>query len=149
MNGSSVTTAAIISLIEELEDISSAFYDRLAERWTEHKPTFLGFSADGRKNKIQIVRTYQETITDALEASYSFEGFNPQAYQVDTALAAGASYAEGLRAAIALEQNACAFYEDVAARSESLLATIPRAFRRVAKLRGQRRQKLEAMLKEA
>jgi rubrerythrin len=149
MNGSSVTTAAIISLSEELEDISSAFYDQLAERWTDHKQTFSSFSLDGRKNKIQIVRTYQETITDALEASYSFEGFNPQAYRVDTALNASASYAEGLRMAVALEQRACAFYEDVAERSESLLATIPRAFRRVAKQRGQRGQKLEAMLKEA
>jgi rubrerythrin len=144
-----VTTAAIIRFSEELEDQSSDFYAELAERWPEHQETFLAFSQDGGKNKTQIVRTYQETISDALEASYSFEGLNLADCKVDTALPAGTSYAADLEAAIALEDKACTFYGDVAERAESLLATIPRVFRRVVKKRSKRRDRLEGMLKEA
>ena len=48
--------------------------------------------------------------------------------------------------AIGLEEKANEFYLDVAERSQSLLATIPRAFRRVAKKRNGRRLKLQSLL---
>ena len=47
--------------------------------------------------------------------------------------------------AIALEETAIAFYQDVAEASESLLATIPRAFKRVARTRRRRKDKLQAL----
>ena len=146
MANASLTAAAIISFCEELEDRSSAFYADLAERWAENEETFQTFSKDGGKNKTWVVRTYQETISDALEASYAFEGIDLGDYAAETALAEGAGYADALRTAIALEEKACAFYLDVAQRSESLLATIPGAFKRVAKKRGKRRAKLESLL---
>lgn len=149
MDNLSVTTAAIISFSEELEDRSSTFYEELAERWAENKETFLTFAKDGKKNKTQVIRTYQETISDALEASYSFEGLDLRGYAVETTLAAEADYVDALKMAIALEEKACAFYLDVAERSESLLATIPRAFKRVAKKRSKRKLKLESLLKAA
>ena len=55
------------------------------------------------------------------------------------------SLAEALGMAIGLEEKAVAFYEEVAERSQSLLATIPGAFRRVAKRRRRRKAALEAM----
>jgi rubrerythrin len=149
MENSSLTTAAIIRFSEELEENSSAFYENLAERWVEQRDAFLTFAGDGKKNKTQVVRTYQETISDALEASYSFEGLNLKDYKAETTLVDGASYVDDLRMAIALEEIACAFYLEVARRGESLLATIPRAFKRVAKRRGKRQNTLESMLYEA
>jgi rubrerythrin len=149
MDSVSVTTAAIISFSEKLEEDSSAFYEALAERWPEHQDTFLAFAKEGGKNRTQVVRTYQETISDALEASYSFEGLDLAAYAVETRLGQDATYAEALKMALALEDTACAFYVDVAARSEALLATIPRAFKRVAKKRDKRKSKLEALLENA
>jgi DNA replication initiation complex subunit (GINS family) len=145
----SITTAAIIRFSENLEDSSSAFYAELAERWPEEEERFRAFAKDGNKNRRQIVRTYQETISDAYEASYSFEGVDLESYAIDTALSYSADFAADLELATALENTACAFYLDVAARSESLLATIPRAFKRVAAKRNQRKQDLETMLKEA
>jgi rubrerythrin len=146
MTESSLTTAAIISFCEELEDASSAFYEALAGKWTEGRATFLAFASDGAKNKAQVIRTYQETISDALEASYSFEGLNLGDYAVDATQYPSASYPDALREAIALEEKACTFYLDVAERSESLLATIPRAFKRVAKKRNKRVPKLKDLL---
>jgi hypothetical protein len=149
MENVSLTAAAIVSFSEDLEDKSSVFYDELAERWVENKEPFQTFSKDGGKNKIWIVRTYQETISDALEATFCFEGMDLGDYVVETTLAEDASYTDALEMAVALEEKACAFYLDVAQRSESLLATIPGAFKRVAKKRGKRKAKLESLLDAA
>ena len=148
MGSAGLTTAAIIRYSENLEDDSSAFYETLAERWPAHKEAFLAFARDGKKNKTQVVRTYQETISDAYEASYSFEGLSLRDYEFDTSLRQETSLMEGLESALALEEQACAFYLDVAERSKALLATIPRAFTRVAKKRSQRKSSLEALLQE-
>jgi rubrerythrin len=142
----SLTTAAIIRFTEELEDRSSAFYEELTERWPEHKEPFQTYSRDSGKNKGWVIRTYQETISDALEANFCFEGLNLDDYVVRTTLAENTSYADALKRAIALEGMTCAFYREVAKRSESLLATIPMAFKRVAKKRGKRKVILESLL---
>ena len=141
----SLTASAIISFVERLEDSSSVFYEGLADRWSENKETFLAFAKEAGKNKTLVVRTYQETITDALEACFSFEGLDLREYTVDTVLAEDASYADALGLAVELEEKASRFYLDVAERSESLLATIPRAFRRVAQKRSQRRLELQSL----
>jgi rubrerythrin len=146
MDNLSVTAAAIITFSEELEDKSSAFYDALAERWPEQAEMFHAFAKEGDKYKTWIVRTYQETISDALEASYSFEGLNLADYAVVTDLPEGATLAEAVRMAQGLEETACAFYREVAERSESLLATIPMAFKRVARKRERRQKKLAALV---
>jgi hypothetical protein len=149
-----VTASAIISFAEELEDRSTAFYQQLAERFIEQEPTFLGFAKEGGKNKTLVVRTYRETISDALEACFSFEGVDLGAYRARTTgrlddLAGSPDYAAVLAAAVELEEQAIGFYQDAAQRSQSLMATIPMAFRRVAKTRGKRKLKLQSLLEEA
>ena len=146
MENLNVTASAIISFTEKLEDSSSAFYGELAERWAENKEVFLNFVKESGKNKTSIVRTYRETITDALEAGFSFEGLDLRDYAVKTTLAEDADYTDALGIAIELEEKACKFYLDVAERSKSLLATIPRAFKRVAKRRDARKLELQSML---
>jgi rubrerythrin len=149
MDSGSVTTAAIISFTEKLEDDSTRFYEEMARRWPDHAGPFQSFAQDGQKSKTQVVRTYQETISDALEASYAFEGLDLTNFPIETALNPDATYAAALSSAIALEDSAVTLYLDIAARSESLLATIPRAFRRVAKKRTKRKEDLQAMLTAA
>ena len=149
MENLNVTASVIISFAERLEDSSAALYNELAERWTENQETFLNFAKESWKNKTSVVRTYRETITDALEAGFSFEGLALSDYGVETTLAGNASYADALGIAIELEEKACKFYLDVAERSQSLLATIPRAFARVAKRRSDRKVELQALLDES
>jgi rubrerythrin len=91
------------------------------------------------------MRTYQETITDALETGFSFAGLSLSTYEVDVELPHGIELDQALAKAIALEERAIAFYQAVAERSEPLLATIPRAFRRVARTRRRRLEKLAAL----
>jgi len=149
MENLNVTASTIISFTQKLEDSSSTFYEVIAERWMENKETFLTFAKESKKNKTLVNRTYQETISDALEAGFSFEGLDLRDYAVETTLAEDAIYSEALRIAVELEEKACKFYLDVAERSRSLLATIPRAFSRVAKRRNNRKLELQSMVDRA
>ncbi len=146
MSESSVTASGVIHFTEELEDAAASFYEMLATRFVGHKDVFGAFARDSRKNKTLVVRTYQETITDALEACYCFEGLNLNDYAPVAALSEQAGLSDAVKVGLALEEQAVRFYLDVAQRSQALLATIPRAFRRVAEIRGKRKDALQALL---
>jgi len=145
MGEPTATASAIINFIEKLEDDSSKFYKKLAERYSENKELFLSFAEEDRKSKALVIRTYRETITDALEACFSFKGLNLNDYKIEPTLADDASYSDALKIAIQLEEKASKFYLDLAERSRSLLATLPGAFRKVAEIRSKRKQKLKAL----
>jgi hypothetical protein len=51
-----VTASAVISFIEQLEDDSSKFYNKLAERFAENRETFQEFANQSEKNKKLAVR---------------------------------------------------------------------------------------------
>jgi len=145
MEDTNVTTASIIHFAENLEDQSAAFYDELTGQFAPYKDKFLGFARESRKNKVLIVRTYQETITDALEACFSFEGLSLQKYAVAGLSAKGHTLADAAAMGIALEETAIRFYSEVAVLCQSTLATIPRAFQRVAEGRKKRLAELRGM----
>ena len=147
MEDANVTAAVVISFSETLEDSSSEFYQELANRWPKHEGQFLAFARDCERSKANVIRTYQETISDALDAGYSFKGLQLEEFRPDTALPIDVSYADALTMALALEGTAIAFYQTVAEQA-SLLATIPRAFRGTAKRRSRRKKELEALLAE-
>jgi hypothetical protein len=140
-----ITAAVVVSLSGRIEDGSAAFYEELAKRFPQHSDLFAGYARDCAASKLTIERTYQETITDALEAGYAFEGLVIDESISTPQLAAGAGLAEALATAEALEERAAAFYLDVADRSQALLATIPGAFRRVVKTRARRKVALAAL----
>lgn len=148
MNGSNLTASGIISFAEDLEDRMVAFYQRMSDRWEEEE-TFQRFIKQGDKNKTLVRRTYQETITDMLEACFSFEGLDLAQYELDASLPEDMSYSEALEKATGLEEKAREFYLEVAERSESLLATIPMAFQRVAKTRAKHERELRSLREES
>jgi len=141
-----LTASSIINFAEKLEDDSAAFYEKLARKFTDKEGTFLSFSEDSKKNKILVVRTYRETITDALEACFCFETLNLNNYKINTELAENSSLPDAVEVANQLEENASKFYSDVAEQCKSLLATIPRAFQRVSEKRKARKQILESLI---
>ena len=142
----SATVSIIISFAKKLEDDSSRLYSSLAELFVEQKGVFASFVKESRENEVWVTRTYRETVSDALETSFSFEGLNLNDYAVEMTLAKDISYSDALKAAIKIEETAISFYLDAAERSKSLLATIPRAFRGVAEKRNRRKLKLESLL---
>jgi hypothetical protein len=145
MSEGPLTASAIISFSTNREARSAGFYRELAVRFPQHEETFAGWAEDCEKSSTQVTRTYQETITDALEAGFSFSGLSLAAYKIDVDMTPGIDLDQAVEKAVALEEQAIAFYQDVAERSQSLLATIPRAFRRAARTRRRRLEKLEAL----
>jgi len=139
------TCSAIISFTQKLEETSSEFYEEMAKKYPDDKETFLAFAKESRKNRVLITRTYQETITDALEACFIQVDLNDGL--AETALKQDLDYFDALKVAIGLEEKVSEFYADVAERSTSLLATIPRAFSKVAERRRERKYKLKELAK--
>jgi len=137
------TASAVMSFVERLEDSSAQFYRGMGERHPENSEAFQRFAKECERTKTLIIRTYQETITDALEACFSFKGLKLGDCQTDTALPQKGSFADDLETAIKLEEKAAAFYADVAGLSGQLLATIPRAFRKAVETRSRRKSELE------
>lgn len=143
-----VTTSSVISFVERLEDESSAFYEALAARHGRWRDEFVGFAESGQRSKRAIVRTYRETVSDALETGFSFQGLDLNEYSIRVRLAEDADFEGVLDQALELEEEAVGFYRDVADRSRSLLATIPMAFGSAAKRREKRKTVLRKMREE-
>lgn len=142
MSDATITAATIIRFSQEMEARLATYYQALAERFPEHRTAFTDFARDCEKTGVQVMRTYQETVTDALETGYSFAGLSLEAYHIDVTLLPDADLQAVTERALSVEAQAVAFYEDVAARSAFLLATIPRAFKRAARTHRQRRDAL-------
>lgn len=78
-----VTTSDVIGFIERLEDDSSKLYYEMAEKYPCQKDIFLKYAEECEKSKILVTRTYQETITDALEACFSFKGLELEEHKIE------------------------------------------------------------------
>jgi rubrerythrin len=146
MENSTLTASAIMSFAEKLEDDSAVFYEKLAARFDEGRAIFLGFVEESKKNKTHLIRTYQETISDALEATFSFEGLELTGFDFEAGLAGDMGFKEALAVALEIEDGVSELYVQIAEQAQSLLATIPRAFSRVAKKRRARKESLQSML---
>jgi hypothetical protein len=146
MGNMPVTASAVMSFAQRLEEDSAAFYRQLAQRWPEHAELFLEFAKECEKSRIHLTRTYQETITDALEACFCFEGMDLESHWAEAATAADLGLGDAIAVAVRLEDRASVFYHEVAQRSQSLLATIPRAFSRAAKVRDKRKSMLQSIV---
>ncbi len=143
MEESSATASAVISYTQKLEGDSAAFYSRMASTYPEQGALFLSFSADSMKNRALIARTYQETVTDALETGYSFAGLTFR--DLLPHIEEGAPVRAAIEASVKLEKEAVAFYSDLRERSRTLLSTISGAFGKVGAKRATRIARLESL----
>ncbi|MGI6368879.1 MAG: hypothetical protein ACOX2L_11095 [Anaerolineae bacterium] len=132
--GAPLTASAVMRFLAELEQASAEWYRALAAAFPEKSALLQRCASLCARNGVQVQRTYQETITDALETNFAFEGLDLRPYGELPGAVPG-TLGEAQRAAVALEERAAACYEDVAGRSARLLATIPRVLQRAAEAR--------------
>ncbi len=140
------TAAAVIRFAEEVEEKSARFYDDCAKKYKEGGEEFLSFVRENKKNVSLVKRAYYGVISDALEACFSFKGLTVDEYLFDTAFDEKAGLPEILRMSLEIEDKIQKFYQRAGELSESLLADVPRALKKVAGKRNERKQKLEALL---
>jgi hypothetical protein len=140
-----VTAAAVITFAEHLEDRSVLFYERLSEQFPAHADLFRGFAKEDRSSKVLIVRTYQETVTDALETGFSFEGLDLDGVVEEDLWSDHPDLPRAIESAVALERAASGFYAEAAERSKTLLSTIYMAFRKIRTVREKRLAQLGSL----
>jgi rubrerythrin len=139
------TASEVISFTKRLEEQSATFYKELSQRYVKDEDIFLSFVKENKKNIIQVERAYYGVISDAIEGCFAFN-INPEEYSLKPELAEKASYSETLDNAIEIEKKIIKFYSDAAEQSKSYMADIPRAFKMVAKKRGNRQLTLKSLL---
>ena len=138
------TASSVISLAREMEEASARFYEGLAGQYPASEEMFTGYARENRKFIKQFETAYYGVITDAIEGCYAFN-IDPDKYQLNTELTAGAAVAEAAGKALEIEDSLVRFYTDAAAQSKSLMADVPRAFTLIAKKRSGRKQTLESI----
>jgi rubrerythrin len=139
------TTSGVVSFAERLEERSAMFYERLSKQFPAHADLFQSFTREDKLNKVLVRRTYQETVTDALETGYSFEGVNLKDAVPDGVWKDSVDLAGAVNTSLVLEQAAVRFYGNIADRSQGLLSTMYTAFRKIEGVRKNRLAKLESL----
>ena len=140
------TAAAVIRFAQEVEEKSAKFYDDCAKKYKEGEEEFLSFVGENKKNASLVKRAYYGVISDALEACFSFKGLRVDEYLFDTELDESARLSEILKMGLEIEDKIQRFYQRAGELSESLLADVPRALKKVAEKRNERKRKLESLL---
>lgn len=141
------TTSGVISYIESLEDHSAEFYQKLADRFSEYSSLFAGFVRESKLNKVMIIRTYRETITDALETGYSFEDLNLEDVLPKDIWNEKQDLAKAVEGSLDLERAVSVLYDDLANMSKDHLSTVTVAFEKVGLKRKARVPILETLNK--
>jgi len=139
------TASELISFTKKLEEDSAEFYKVLSQKFVQDKDVFLSFAKENEKNIVQVERAYYGVITDAIEGCFSFN-IDPTEYSLKTELAEKDSYSKALNNAIEIEKKIIKFYSDAAEQSKSYMADVPRAFKMIAKKRGNRQLTLNSLL---
>ena len=145
MNDSHLTASAVVSFSQDLERRAAEFYEVLERHFPEHVVALRDFALVCIKTSVEVIRTYQETVSDALETGFSFSGISLSDYRIDLILPESPTWDEALQMARALEDTASAFYQDAATSSEGLLASIQRTFKRAARSHQKQREALERL----
>jgi rubrerythrin len=141
------TSASVISFSKQLEADSTAFYQKMAEKYPKGAELLLAFSRENSKYTVMIQRAYYGVITDAIEGCFAFS-VETDKYTFEREPAKELGYTDALDQAIDMEQKLISFYTDAAEQSKAFMADVPRTFLIVAKKRKNREDKLRTLLKE-
>ena len=141
------TASAFISFHGRLEDEARNFYESLMDdvRCMEVRDTFTTFVKENRRHKERILRSYQEVITDALEAAFPQNNLDEKDYEMDADVTEELSFLDIIKKAINIEETCCRFCCDAGESLSGLLADVPEAFIWVANRKTRRKGKLESL----
>ena len=140
------TSASIISYVSKIEPESASFYEEQAMRFEFLREQFLAFAKENRRSEKNIRRAYYNIVSDALETNFCFKGLRAEVALPE--LDSDSAASEIVRASIEMEKGFVAFYEQAARLSRNLLADLPRAMERSARMRKARIEALIALLEK-
>lgn len=141
------TMAAVMTFVSKIENNSGSFYQNYSEKFPELREYFLACVKENKKFEKQVKRTYFGVITDSLESNFAFEGLDTDDYGLDLELLENADLSETKKRALEIEETVKAFYLKAAELSDTLMADIPRLFKKIAVKREERLDVLAARCK--
>jgi len=139
------TCSGAISFSRQLETESASMYEDLAQRFEGNSEFFLALAKENRKFITQVERAYYGVITDALEGCFAFD-LDTAEFELKTALPGTLTLEEAVAEALSTEEKIIGYYRVAADQSKHLMADIPRSFNLVAKKRGERIEKIRALI---
>ncbi|NIS59400.1 MAG: hypothetical protein GTO13_01445 [Proteobacteria bacterium] len=142
------TASAVIRFATEVEEKSAKFYDDCAKRHREIAETFLSFVGENERNVTFVKRAYYGVISDALEACFSFEGLKADEFLFEAEFDEKAHLSDILAMSLEIEDKIQRFYQKAGEASEKLLADVPRALKKIADKRKERKAALASLLDE-
>jgi len=140
------TAAAVIRFATEVEEKSAKFYDDCAKKYGENAESFLSFVRENKKNVTFVKRAYYGVISDALEACFSFEGLEADEFAFRVEFDEKADLSDILDMSLEMEDKIQKFYQKAGELSENLLADVPRALKKIADKRKERKNELMSLL---
>ena len=141
------TCSGAISFSRQLETESAGLYEDLARRFEEESEFFLSLAKENKKFITQVERAYYGVITDALEGCFAFD-LDTEGFELKIALPENAGLSDAVAAALDAEEKIIGYYRLAAEQSKHLMADIPRSFSLVAKKRGERIEKIKALIRK-
>lgn len=141
------TCSGAISFSRQLETESAAFYEELAKRFEGEREFFLALAKENKKFITQVERAYYGVITDALEGCFAFD-LDTEEFELKISLPGDAALEDAVKTAVGVEDKIVGFYRVAADQSKHLMADIPRSFTLVAKKRGERIEKIKALIRK-
>lgn len=142
------TAAAVIRFATEVEEKSAKFYDDCAKRYSENAEIFLSFVRENKKNVTFVKRAYYGVISDALEACFSFRDLKIDEFLFEVEFDESAHFSDILEMSLEMEDKIQKFYQRAGELSKNLLADVPRALKKIADKRKERKNELASLLDE-
>ena len=138
------TASSVINYIAKIETDSAVFYNRCADRSDECKDLYKSLAKENKKFGKRIKKVYYNSVTDALETNFSFQGLHAalDVPETDTAL----SVTDQLKMCLQLEANIQSFYDQAADLSKGLLDDVNRVMKRISAAREKRKEDLQSRL---
>jgi len=143
-----VTCSAIINYFRKLEGETAKLYETLAEKFPEHRNTFLSLAKESKSNIVAVERAYYSVISDKLEACF-IKTLNTDDYSIEAHMPVDVEYPEALKRIITMEENIQKFILDVIKSIGVLVPDVSWTLNRIGKKRADRINKLKILLEKA
>lgn len=140
------TASSVINYISKFETDSADFYNRSAVNYSDCGDLFKSLAKENKKFGKRIKKAYYNSVTDALETNFSFQGLQAGVEIPETE--SSQSVADQLSVCLKLEKDIQAFYVQAADLSKGLLDDVNRVMQRLAGARDKRRDELSSRLGE-
>ena len=140
------TASAAVRFSGELEEASARFYGLLQQIFPECREFCQSCIEQNRKFSSEIQQAYYGVISDALEGCFTFENIDTDDFAIPDSPGDSGSLIDALSMAAGMEDTMMKFYISSYEASRSLIADVALVFRKIARKRAERIEKIRTFV---